>query len=142
MLEALTVKAEEGVKVRLLMDLVGSLGANFNQKGFKALKEAGADVVGMQTLFEEFQAGTVTCDVVIATPEAMALVGKLGPILGPRGLMPNPKVGTVTKNVASAVRRVKAGEVRYRADRRDDRDADPREAVWRRASRRRIASEA
>jgi large subunit ribosomal protein L1 len=81
-----------------------------------AAKEAGADVVGMEDLAETIKQGNIDFDVVIATPDAMRVVGQLGPILGPRGLMPNPKVGTVTADVASAVRNAKAGQVRYRTD--------------------------
>ncbi|MCC5859886.1 MAG: 50S ribosomal protein L1 [Ectothiorhodospiraceae bacterium] len=81
-----------------------------------AAKEAGADLVGMDDLAEQVRAGELNFDVVIASPDAMAVVGKLGTILGPRGLMPNPKVGTVTPNVADAVRNAKAGQVRYRTD--------------------------
>ena len=77
---------------------------------------AGADVVGFEDLAEQVQKGELNFDVVIATPEAMRIVGKLGQILGPRGLMPNPKVGTVAADVATAVKNVKAGQVRYRAD--------------------------
>lgn len=82
-----------------------------------AAKEAGADVVGMDDLAERIQGGELNFDVVIASPDAMRVVGKLGQILGPRGLMPNPKVGTVTPDVAGAVRNAKAGQVRYRTDR-------------------------
>ncbi|MCH8506266.1 MAG: 50S ribosomal protein L1 [Ectothiorhodospiraceae bacterium] len=82
----------------------------------EAAKEAGADVVGMDDLAEQVKAGARNCDVVVASPDAMAVVGRLGTILGPRGLMPNPKVGTVTPNVAEAVRNAKAGQVRYRTD--------------------------
>ena len=79
-----------------------------------AAKEAGADVVGMDDLAERVQGGELDFDVVIASPDAMRVVGKLGQILGPRGLMPNPKVGTVTPDVSGAVRNAKAGQVRYR----------------------------
>lgn len=79
-------------------------------------KEAGADIVGMDDLAEEVQKGNLDFDVVIASPDAMRVVGKLGQILGPRGLMPNPKVGTVTPDVATAVKNAKAGQVRYRVD--------------------------
>ena len=82
----------------------------------EAAKEAGADVVGMDDLAAEVKAGNLDFDVVIAAPDAMRVVGQLGPILGPRGLMPNPKVGTVTPNVAEAVKNAKAGQVRYRTD--------------------------
>ncbi len=77
---------------------------------------AGADRVGFEDLAESMKAGQLDYDVVIATPDAMRLVGQLGRILGPRGLMPNPKVGTVTPNVAEAVRNAKSGQVRYRTD--------------------------
>ena len=77
---------------------------------------AGADVVGMDDLAEKMIAGDLNYDVVIATPDAMRVVGKLGQVLGPRGLMPNPKVGTVSANPAEAVRNAKAGQVRYRTD--------------------------
>ncbi len=77
---------------------------------------AGADVVGMDDLAEKMQAGDLNYDVVIATPDAMRVVGKLGQVLGPRGLMPNPKVGTVNPNAAEAVKNAKAGQVRYRTD--------------------------
>ena len=79
-------------------------------------KEAGADVVGMDDLAEQVKAGQMDFDVVIATPDAMRVVGQLGQILGPRGLMPNPKVGTVTPDVVTAVNNAKAGQVRYRND--------------------------
>lgn len=82
----------------------------------QAAKDAGADVVGMDDLAEEVKKGNFDFDVVIASPDAMRVVGKLGQILGPRGLMPNPKVGTVTKDVAAAVKNAKAGQVRYRND--------------------------
>lgn len=79
-------------------------------------KEAGADVVGMDDLAEEVKKGNMDFDVVVASPDAMRVVGQLGQILGPRGLMPNPKVGTVTPDVATAVKNAKAGQVRYRTD--------------------------
>ena len=81
-----------------------------------AAKEAGADVVGMEDLAEEVKKGNMDFDVVIASPDAMRVVGTLGQILGPRGLMPNPKVGTVTPDVATAVKNAKSGQVRYRTD--------------------------
>jgi len=81
-----------------------------------AAREAGADRVGFEDLGEEMKAGNLDYDVVIASPDAMRIVGQLGKILGPRGLMPNPKVGTVTPDVAEAVRNAKAGQVRYRTD--------------------------
>lgn len=81
-----------------------------------AAKEAGADIVGMDELAAEVKAGKMDFDVVIADPAAMRVVGQLGQILGPRGLMPNPKTGTVTPDVATAVKNAKAGQVRYRAD--------------------------
>ncbi|MDX5327456.1 MAG: 50S ribosomal protein L1 [Marinobacter sp.] len=82
----------------------------------EAAKAAGADVVGFDDLAERVQAGEMDFDVVIATPDAMRVVGKLGTILGPRGLMPNPKVGTVTADVATAVKNAKGGQVRFRTD--------------------------
>lgn len=81
-----------------------------------AATEAGADRVGFEDLAEEMKAGQLNYDVVIAAPDAMRVVGQLGKILGPRGLMPNPKVGTVTPDVAQAVNNAKAGQVRYRTD--------------------------
>jgi large subunit ribosomal protein L1 len=81
-----------------------------------AATEAGADRVGFEDLAAEVKAGQMDFDVVIASPDAMRVVGQLGKILGPRGLMPNPKVGTVTPDVAQAVRNAKAGQVRYRTD--------------------------
>ncbi|WP_022947587.1 50S ribosomal protein L1 [Methylohalobius crimeensis] len=81
-----------------------------------AAKEAGADIVGLEDLADSVKQGNMDFDVVIATPDAMRVVGQLGPVLGPRGLMPNPKVGTVTPDVASAVENAKAGQVRYRTD--------------------------
>lgn len=82
----------------------------------EAAKEAGADLVGFDDLAESVQKGEMNFDVVVAAPDAMRVVGKLGPVLGPRGLMPNPKVGTVTPDVAGAVKNAKAGQVRYRTD--------------------------
>jgi large subunit ribosomal protein L1 len=82
----------------------------------EAAKQAGADVVGMEDLAERMQGGDLDFNVVIASPDAMRVVGKLGQLLGPRGLMPNPKVGTVSQDVAGAVRNARAGQVRYRAD--------------------------
>jgi len=79
-------------------------------------KAAGADIVGFDDLAAEVKAGNINFDVVIATPDTMRVVGQLGQILGPRGLMPNPKVGTVTMDVTGAVRNAKAGQVQYRAD--------------------------
>lgn len=84
--------------------------------GAEAAKAAGADRVGMEDLAEDVKAGNLDFDVVIASPDAMRVVGQLGKILGPRGLMPNPKVGTVTPDVAEAVRSAKGGQVRYRTD--------------------------
>jgi large subunit ribosomal protein L1 len=81
-----------------------------------AARTAGADIVGMEDLAEQVKAGNLAFDVVIASPDAMRVVGQLGQILGPRGLMPNPKTGTVTPDVATAVRNAKAGQVRYRTD--------------------------
>lgn len=82
----------------------------------EAAKAAGADVVGLEDLAERVRGGFLDFDVAIASPDAMRIVGQLGQILGPRGLMPNPKVGTVTPNVGDAVRNAKAGQVRYRTD--------------------------
>ncbi|MGB5471997.1 MAG: 50S ribosomal protein L1 [Gammaproteobacteria bacterium] len=82
----------------------------------EAAKAAGADIVGFEDLAEQVKKGVMDFDVVIASPDAMRVVGALGQILGPRGLMPNPKVGTVTPDVATAVKNAKAGQVRYRAD--------------------------
>jgi len=81
-----------------------------------AARDAGADIVGMDDLAEQVKAGNLDFDVVVAAPDAMRVVGQLGKILGPRGLMPNPKVGTVTPDVAGAVRNAKAGQVQFRTD--------------------------
>lgn len=97
-----------GKKVRVA---VFAQGANA-----EAAKAAGADVVGFDDLAERIKGGFMEFDVVIATPDAMKVVGPLGQVLGPRGLMPNPKVGTVTPNVSEAVKNAKAGQVQYRAD--------------------------
>lgn len=85
-------------------------------KNQEAAKAAGADIVGLEDLAARVKEGQIDFDVVIASPDAMRVVGQLGQILGPRGLMPNPKVGTVTPDVAGAVRNAKAGQVRYRVD--------------------------
>jgi large subunit ribosomal protein L1 len=85
-------------------------------KNADAAKAAGADIVGFEDLAEKVKAGQLDFDVVIASPDAMRIVGQLGQILGPRGLMPNPKVGTVTPDVAGAVKNAKSGQVRYRTD--------------------------
>ena len=82
----------------------------------EAARAAGADVVGMEDLAEKVKAGQIDFDVAIASPDAMRVVGQLGQILGPRGLMPNPKVGTVTQDVATAVKNARAGQVQYRTD--------------------------
>jgi large subunit ribosomal protein L1 len=82
----------------------------------KEAKEAGADIVGFDDLAEQIKAGNINFDVAIASPDAMRIVGQLGQILGPRGLMPNPKVGTVTPNIGEAVKNAKSGQVQYRTD--------------------------
>jgi large subunit ribosomal protein L1 len=105
---ATTLPAGTGKTVRVA---VFAQGANA-----EAARAAGADIVGFEDLAESIQGGNLNFDVVIASPDAMRVVGKLGTILGPRGLMPNPKVGTVTPDVANAVRNAKAGQVRYRVD--------------------------
>src|ERR671927_1564740 len=105
---SVVLPAGTGKKVRIAVFAPGDKGA--------AAKAAGADIVGMEDLAEQVKAGKMDFDVVIAAPEAMRVVGQLGQILGPRGLMPNPKVGTVTPDVAQAVRNAKAGQVRYRTD--------------------------
>ncbi len=85
-------------------------------KAAEAAKAAGADIIGFQDLADRIKAGQIDFDLCVATPEAMKIVGQLGQILGPRGLMPNPKVGTVTPNVAKAVENAKAGQVQFRTD--------------------------
>lgn len=85
-------------------------------KNQDAARAAGADIVGLEDLAEQVKAGKIDFDVVIASPDAMRVVGQLGQILGPRGLMPNPKVGTVSPDVAGAVKNAKSGQVRYRVD--------------------------
>ena len=105
---ATTLPAGTGKTVRVAVFAQGAAA--------EAAKAEGADVVGFDDLAESIQAGNLDFDVVIAAPDAMRVVGKLGTILGPRGLMPNPKVGTVTPNVAEAVKNAKAGQVRYRND--------------------------
>ena len=85
-------------------------------KNQDAARAAGADIVGLEDLAEKVKAGEINFDVVIASPDAMRVVGQLGQILGPRGLMPNPKVGTVSPDVAGAVKNAKSGQVRYRVD--------------------------
>ncbi len=82
----------------------------------KEAEQAGADIIGFEDLADKIKAGEINFDLAIASPDAMRIVGQLGQILGPRGLMPNPKVGTVTSDVASAVRNAKAGQVQFRAD--------------------------
>ena len=82
----------------------------------QAAQDAGADIVGFEDLAEQVKKGVINFDIVIASPDAMRIVGQLGQILGPRGLMPNPKVGTVTPDVAGAVKNAKAGQIQYRTD--------------------------
>lgn len=103
-----TLPAGTGKEVRVA---VFAQGANADKA-----KEAGADIVGFEDLAESIKGGNLDFDVVIATPDAMRVVGQLGQVLGPRGLMPNPKVGTVTPDVEAAVKNAKAGQVRYRTD--------------------------
>lgn len=105
---ATTLPAGAGKNVRVA---VFTSGANA-----EAAKEAGADFVGMEDLGDQVKGGMMDFDVVVASPDAMRVVGQLGQVLGPRGLMPNPKTGTVTPNVAQAVQNAKAGQVRYRTD--------------------------
>ena len=105
---ATTLPAGTGKTVRVAVFAQGAAA--------EAAKAEGADIVGFEDHAESIQAGNLNFDVVIAAPDAMRVVGKLGTILGPRGLMPNPKVGTVTPDVAGAVRNAKAGQARYRVD--------------------------
>lgn len=103
-----TLPAGSGKSVRVAVFTQG--------EAAEAAKAAGADAVGMDELAAEMKGGDLNYDVVIASPDAMRVVGQLGQVLGPRGLMPNPKVGTVTPDVASAVKDAKAGQIRFRAD--------------------------
>src|SRR5512134_3821500 len=105
---AVVLPAGTGKSVRVAVFAQGDKAA--------AAKAAGADVVGMEDLAEQVKGGKLDFDVVIAEPDTMRVVGQLGQILGPRGLMPNPKVGTVTQDVAAAVKNAKAGQVQFRAD--------------------------
>ena len=105
---ATTLPAGSGKPCKVAVFVEGDLAA--------AAKEAGADAVGMEDLAEEIKKGDVDYDVVIATPDTMKIVSPLGKVLGPKGTMPNPKTGTVTKDVASAVKNAKAGQIRYRTD--------------------------
>ena len=105
---AVVLPAGTGKNVRVAVFAQGDKAA--------AAKAAGADIVGMEDLAESIKSGKIDFDVVIASPDTMRIVGALGQVLGPRGLMPNPKVGTVTPDVATAVKNAKAGQVQYRAD--------------------------
>jgi large subunit ribosomal protein L1 len=105
---AVVLPAGTGKKVRVAVFAQGDKA--------QAAKEAGADVVGLDDLAESIKGGKLDFDIVVAEPAAMRVVGQLGQILGPRGLMPNPKVGTVTPDVAAAVKNAKAGQVQFRAD--------------------------
>jgi large subunit ribosomal protein L1 len=105
---ATTLPAGNGKDVRVAVFTQG--------ENAEAAKAAGADVVGMDELADQMKKGDLNFDVVIASPDAMRVVGQLGQVLGPRGLMPNPKVGTVTPDVATAVKNAKAGQARFRAD--------------------------
>jgi len=109
-------------QVRGVVELPNGTGKNLRVGVFargdkaEAAKAAGADVVGAEDLFEKVQAGEINFDRCIATPDMMGLVGRLGKVLGPRGMMPNPKLGTVTADVAAAVKAAKAGQVEFRAE--------------------------
>lgn len=105
---SVVLPAGTGKKVRVAVFAQGEKAA--------AATSAGADIVGMEDLAEQIKGGKMDFDVLIASPDTMRIVGQLGQILGPRGLMPNPKVGTVTPDVATAVKNAKAGQVQYRAD--------------------------
>lgn len=105
---SVVLPAGTGKKVRVAVFAQGDKAA--------AAKAAGADIVGMDDLAEAIKGGKIEFDIAIASPDAMRVVGQLGQILGPRGLMPNPRVGTVTPDVAAAVKNAKAGQVQYRAD--------------------------
>ena len=105
---SVVLPAGTGKKVRVAVFAQGDKAA--------AAKAAGADIVGLEDLAESIKAGKIDFDIAIASPDTMRVVGGLGQILGPRGLMPNPKVGTVTPDVATAVRNAKAGQVQFRAD--------------------------
>ncbi len=105
---AVVLPAGTGKKVRVAVFAQGDKA--------EAAKAAGADIVGFEDLAEQIKGGTLDFDIVIASPDTMRVVGQLGQILGPRGLMPNPKVGTVTPDVAGAVKNAKAGQVQFRAD--------------------------
>jgi large subunit ribosomal protein L1 len=105
---AVVLPAGTGKKIRVAVFAAGDKA--------EAARSAGADIVGMEDLAEQVKGGKIDFDMVIAAPEAMRVVGGLGQILGPRGLMPNPKVGTVTPDVAGAVKAARAGQVQFRAD--------------------------
>ena len=105
---AVVLPAGSGKSVRVAVFAQGDKAAQ--------AKEAGADIVGMEDLAEQVKAGNINFDILIASPDTMRIVGTLGQILGPRGLMPNPKVGTVTPDVATAVKNAKAGQVQFRVD--------------------------
>jgi large subunit ribosomal protein L1 len=105
---SVVLPAGTGKKVRVAVFTTG--------EKVEAARTAGADIVGLEDLAEKVKAGQIDFDVAIASPDAMRVVGQLGQVLGPRGLMPNPKVGTVTPDVATAVKNAKAGQVQYRTD--------------------------
>ena len=114
---AVATTLEEYLESRnIVYDVVEHPHTNTAMRAAEAATEAGADKVGMEDLAEEVKGGNLDFDVVVAAPDAMRVVGQLGQILGPRGLMPNPKVGTVAQDVATAVKNAKAGQVRYRTD--------------------------